>query len=147
MFYYGLLQRILRYQWLEDSLVLGEKASEDSYILPIDKDEPLPRTTVGEKPEAVDKNNSKGGEAFPKSASAADSCHGEKLHPEKVSTSSEDLKKTSAEEKEKNIKSTISEASNSSSKSDDSSHYFSAEIQSPDSSAVDDKDVRLANLF
>lgn len=122
--------------------MLGEKASEDSYILPIDKED-----TVGKKPEAVDKNNSKGSEAFPKSASAADSSHDEKLHPKKVSTSSEDLKKTSVEDKEKKIQSTISEASNSSSKSDDSSHYFSAEIHSPGSSDVDDKNVRLANFF
>ncbi|KAL8111894.1 DNA polymerase lambda [Apium graveolens] len=136
---------ILRYQWLEDSLVLGEKASEDSYILQIDKEEPLSKTTVGKSPEAVDKNNSKSGEAFPKTASAADSSHGEKLHPKKVNTSSEDLKKTSVEDKEKIIQSTISEASNKSSKSDDSSHYFSAEIQSLDSSSVDDKDADSSN--
>ncbi|XP_063943920.1 DNA polymerase lambda isoform X2 [Daucus carota subsp. sativus] len=127
---------ILRYQWLEDSLVLGEKASEDSYILPIDKEEKLSRCTVREKSGPV------AGESFPKSASAADSIHNEKLRTEKVSTSSEDLKNTSAEEKEKIIQNTVSEASNSSSKSDDLSHYISAEeTHSPDSSDVDDKNA------
>uniref|UniRef100_A0A166E9I7 DNA polymerase n=1 Tax=Daucus carota subsp. sativus TaxID=79200 RepID=A0A166E9I7_DAUCS len=120
---------ILRYQWLEDSLVLGEKASEDSYILPIDKEEKLSRCTVREK-------------SGPVAASAADSIHNEKLRTEKVSTSSEDLKNTSAEEKEKIIQNTVSEASNSSSKSDDLSHYISAEeTHSPDSSDVDDKNA------
>lgn len=132
---------ILRYQWLEDSLVLGEKASDDPYILPMDKEEPLSKSTVGKKSEAVNKNNSKGGEVIPKSASAAESSQNERLRPKKVSTSSEDLKNTSAEDKEKIIQNTISEASNSSSKSGDSSHYFSAEIHSPDSSDVDDKNV------
>lgn len=122
--------------------MLGEKASEDSYILPIDKEEKLSRCTVREKSGPV------AGESFPKSASAADSIHNEKLRTEKVSTSSEDLKNTSAEEKEKIIQNTVSEASNSSSKSDDLSHYISAEeTHSPDSSDVDDKNVRLINFF
>lgn len=36
--YYWFLQRLLLYQWLEDSLTAGEKANEDLYVLKTDSE-------------------------------------------------------------------------------------------------------------
>lgn len=46
-----MLQRVLLYQWLEDSLKSGEKQSEDMYILKVDPpDDNTPDKSLGPKP-------------------------------------------------------------------------------------------------
>ncbi|XP_062159840.1 DNA polymerase lambda isoform X2 [Alnus glutinosa] len=76
--------RVLLYQWLEDSLRLGEKVSEDSYSLKVD-------------PEG---DNRPDKSLVPKEANENTSGYEEPLNSKKIKPSPEDSKKTNAESKE-----------------------------------------------
>lgn len=79
-----LLQSVLIYQWLEDSLRLGEKVSEDLYSLKVD-------------PEG---DNRPDKSLVPEEANRNTSGYEEPLNSKKIKPSPEDSKKTNAESKE-----------------------------------------------
>lgn len=87
------MQNVLLYQWLEESLRLGEKVSEDSYILKLDSGGDTPNTnhTSGEEPS----------------------------HPKKIKMSSNDSANASPENGEKMSSSDVSQALNTASGSYD----------------------------
>lgn len=82
--YYHFLQRALLYQWLEDSLRLGEKVSEDLYNIKEDREgDNIPDKSL-----------------VPKEANKNTTSDEEPSHSKKIRSSPEDSKNINAESKE-----------------------------------------------
>ena len=82
--YYHFLQRALLYQWLEDSLRLGEKVSEDLYNIKVDREgDNIPDKSL-----------------VPKEANKNTTSDEEPSYSKKIRSSPEDSKNINAESKE-----------------------------------------------
>lgn len=122
-----LLQNVILYQWLEDSLRLGEKVSEDSYNLKVDP----------EGDNVPDKS------LIPKEANGNTSSYEELLHSKKIRPSPHDSKSINAESDEDSKHNALYEAQSSPGGSGDSSPILSAGKSSPGTIDAFNKDVRL----
>jgi len=120
-----LLQRVLLYQWLEDSLRLGEKVSEDSYSLKVD-------------PEGDNR-------PVPKEANENTSGYEEPLNSKKIKPSPEDSKKTNAESKEDAKSNALYEEPSILGGSDESPQSISPANTCPNSPDALNKDVRFSS--
>ncbi|KAK2985332.1 hypothetical protein RJ640_029476 [Escallonia rubra] len=122
---------VLLYQWLENSLRLGERVAENSYILEIDAG---------------------GGDSTKRSSEDSFRKHGkdvsdETSHSKKMRTSSEGLTNSSADCMDKMITSVAYEKANSCSGPEDSSNSQSPGIYSPPSFDAQDKTLTVLPLF
>lgn len=133
-----------------DSLKLGERVSEDSYVLSLDtggEGESLTNSSVPKNSKSTNRNNSTGDETFPKSTKGKGSSGDEMTQHKRIRTTSEDSRSAISEDREVIINNAVSEAPNSGSKSGDSFHYLSPEIDSSIISGVQDKNVRLTKVL
>ncbi|XP_059655997.1 DNA polymerase lambda isoform X2 [Cornus florida] len=124
----------LLYQWLEDSLRLGEKVPEDSYVLALDSEQ------QGSPNTSLEKNS-------PKPANGNNSSDNEASHCKKVKTSSENPGNASAKNMDNTRNNFVYEAPSTATVSDDSSLDLSPVISrtSPTSSGAPDKAVGTSN--
>ncbi|KAK3038649.1 hypothetical protein RJ639_027312 [Escallonia herrerae] len=120
---------VLLYQWLENSLRLGERVSENSYILEMGA-------------EGGDSTKRSSEDRFRKPGKDASD---ETSHLKKMRTSSEGLTNSSADYMDKMITSVAYEKANSRNGPEDSSNSQSPEIYSPPSFNAQDKTVFPAN--
>jgi DNA polymerase lambda len=125
-----LLQSVLIYQWLEDSLRLGEKVSEDLYSLKVDPE-------GGNRP---DKSS------VPKKADGNNSGYEEPLNSKKIKPSPEDSEKTNAEESKEDTKiNALYDEPSTPGGSDESPHSIIPENTCPNSPDALNKDVRFSS--
>lgn len=132
MFYTNYLsQRVLLYQWLEDSLKLGEKVCEDSYHLQVH----------------LQGQNKPGKSLVPKSANENTSSGGEPSPYKKIKSSPQDVKNFKAESRADVETNGSQEGPNSPRSSDTSPFSQSPSSTSPKSPSAPDMDVRLNNYY
>ncbi|XP_059448061.1 DNA polymerase lambda isoform X2 [Corylus avellana] len=117
---------VLIYQWLEDSLRLGEKVSEDLYSLKVDPE-------GGNRP---DKSS------VPKKSNGNTSGYEEPLNSKKIKPSPEDSEKTNAEESKEDAKiNALYDEPSTPGGSDESPHSISPKNTCPNSPDALNKDI------
>lgn len=117
-----LLQKVLDYQWLEDSLRVGKKVSEDSYILSMD---------AVNQVKLIDENHSS---------------NDEPSQHKKIRSTIQDSKAVNSEERDRTLDNTHNEPSEIGTSSA-SSRSVSPEITGPISLDGQNKAVRVCNFF
>lgn len=125
----GLLQSVIHYQWLEDSLRLGEKVSEDLYTIKLDSE--------GDNKADKSSNQMQGnGNA---------SSEVESSPQKRIKSSNEDVEHFKSESRREMDVNALSEAPNSPTSSDSLPHTASTASASPDISSRHIKDVIFSN--
>lgn len=118
-------QSAIGYQWLEDSLKVGEKVPEDSYILKLDSEKDIaPQKSFDQKHKIAD--------------AATDD---EQSNRKKIKSSIEDLENFKAESKKDTESNDTHEAPHTPSSSDSLAQDPSRTPSSPDAAGAHDKDV------
>lgn len=129
-----------------DSLKLGERVAEDSYMLSLGEGESLTSSYVPKVSESASRNDP--AESSPKSASTKrkDSGSGEMIQHKSIRSTSQDSRSASLEDRKEIVNTAVSEAPSSDNKSDDTFYSLSPDSDSPSISRVQDKNVRLTKF-